>query len=264
MYFLFTDETNLRPSRYAEFFIYGGIFVPADQLADLDALVTSARNEHGFLPEDEFKFATASRPGHVTTDQFRQAKQAVLQGCPHLHIRFAVSVTLHKIARRRPDKELVGWGANTVIGGFNKFLDEEKADGVCIVDRLPFRGDYQYLQKKFQVGLTLPNGTTRHLDHILLFASSCLGASHAASATDIVLGAFRYCVNERRQTEVTHQMFPVIAGMMWHQRIGDTLYLRERGLVFRPKNVKVAEYQAAYEELTQHLKGLIASKGHSD
>jgi hypothetical protein len=49
----------------------------------------------------------------------------------------------------------------------------------------------------------------------------------------------------------------VIVGMMWHRRIENTLYLRDRGLIFRPKRVEVPEYQRAYDELTQHLIGLL-------
>ena len=78
------------------------------------------------------------------------------------------------------------------------------------------------------------------------------------SAIDIVLGSFRYCVNERLRSTAPREMLPVVVSMMWHRRAGDTLYLRDRGLIFRPKMVQVPEYQRAYEELVQHLHGLLA------
>jgi hypothetical protein len=261
LYFLFTDETNQQPSESSQFFIYGGVFVQAEKLNELHQLVESARRDNGYNPDDEFKFSPSSKPDHVTREQFKQAKHTVLQGCAQLGLKFAACLTLHQIARNRTTQELVGWGANTIIAAFDQFLEEENASGVCIMDRLPFESGFQYLQEKFRVGLRFPNGNTKRLERIHLFASSCEGASHAMSAIDILLGSFRYCVNERHRSIAPREMLPIIVGMMWHRKTGDTYYIRDRGLIFRPKHVQLPEYQQAYDELTKHLINLLSEAG---
>jgi hypothetical protein len=95
------------------------------------------------------------------------------------------------------------------------------------------------------------------LSRIVLYASSCDGASHAASAADIVLGAFRYCVNERTRLEVPATLLPKLGLMMWHRREGNVLYVRDLGLHFRPREVMNPDYQRDYDELVRHFEGLI-------
>ncbi len=257
LYFLFTDETNQQPSQASQFFIYGGVFVPADKLTDLHNMIEIIRKKNGYRSTDEFKFSPTSKPEHISREQFKLAKKEVLDGCAELGIRFAACLTLHQLAHNRSLNELIGWGANTIIAKFDHFLEEEQSTGVCIIDRLPFDSGYQYIKEKFQIGLRFPNGNTKRLKRIHMFASSCEGATHAISAIDIILGSFRYCVNERNRTIAPREMLPLIIRMMWHRRIGKDIYLRERGLIFRPKKVKIPEYQNSYDELTQHLIGLL-------
>lgn len=254
---LFTDETNKEHAPNAKFFIYGGVFFPAEKLAELHALVEKTRFNNSFQDGDSFKFDTRSRPNHVTREKYTAAKRDILNGCHQLGVRFIACLVLHEIAPNRSVQELVSWGANGVIAAFDHFLEEEGATGICTVDRLPFKQGYQYLEDKFQHGLTFPGGRSRRLERIHLFASTCQGASHANSAIDIILGAFRYCVNERSRTPATYAMFPVVASMMWHKRVGDTIYIRDYGLLLRPKQVKVPVYQQQYDELTSHLTELL-------
>jgi hypothetical protein len=163
-YFFLTDETNLQVSRRAVFFIYGGLFVSHAQLPQLHSLVEQIRTQYGFQPRDEFKFSPSSRPAHVDYNGFRKAKSEILEGCSSLGLRFCACLTLHAIAQNRRREQLIAWGAKTVIGAFNRFLTEEGATGVVIVDRFPFASGYQYLRDKFQVGLDFPNGSSRRLD----------------------------------------------------------------------------------------------------
>ena len=257
LYLLFTDETNQQPSQKSKFFIYGGVFIPADKLEELHILIEQVRQNNGFLPGDEFKFDTRSRPKRVTREQLTIAKNAVLEGSAQLGVRFTACLVLHQIARKDSKEKLIRQGANTVLSAFHRFLEEKNTTGICMMDRLPFGRDYQYLQEKFQRGLTFPDGHCQRLDRIPLFASTCQGASHGSSVIDIVLGAFRYCVNERARDIAPRAMFPVIIRMMWHRRKGDTLYLREYGLLFRPKEVIVEDYELEYNELTEHFKRLL-------
>lgn len=257
MHFLFTDETNQQPTSLAEFFIYGGIFAPAERLSDLHNLVETARLENGYKPSDQFKFNIAEKPSQVSKEQFTKAKRLVLDGCGPLGVQFSAVLTLHEIAKNKELEQLIGWGANTVIGAFNRFLSESSSFGVCIVDRLPFRGGFAYLEEKFRTGLTFPQGKTIALDRIQLFAATCEGASHASSVADIVLGSFRYCVNQKEKDIAPREMLPIIARMMWHWKDGNRVFVRERGLIFRPKRVAVEAYQHKYDELVERFTRLL-------
>ena len=261
MYFLFTDETNKESSGKAKFFIYGGVYVPIERMKELHDLVESIRQKAGYEPEDEFKFAPSTKPESVSKDRFTKAKGDLLVGCSKLGIKFSAYLVHHHIARRREISDLVKWGANTIISVFDRFLEEEKTFGFCILDRLPFEGDYGYLKEKFQIGLIFQGGKTQRLNRILAYSASCEGATHAISAIDIILGSFRYCVNEKEKDIVPRKMFPVIASMMWHKKIGNTSYLQERGLIFRPKKFDVPEYKSSYDELVERFKTLLKTNG---
>jgi hypothetical protein len=213
-YLLFTDETNQRPTQDAKFFIYGGVFFPTNKLREVHQLVEVARLSNNFRPEDEFKFDTRSRPGHITQDQHRIAKQTVLNGCVNIGVKFVACLVLHDISSQHTLDTLISWGANSVFCAFERFLEEEDAIGISVVDRLPFRGDFRYLQEKFQIGLTFPWGGNRRLERIQLYGFSCIGTSHACSAIDIILGAFRYCVNKRDRFQAARNMLPSIISMM--------------------------------------------------
>ena len=50
-----------------------------------------------------------------------------------------------------------------------------------------------------------------------LFAASCAGASFVHSAIDIVLGCFRYFINNSRNPDVARDMMLRVVKMMWHR-----------------------------------------------
>ena len=252
-YVLLTDETNQQPSERARFFIYGGVFFPAAAMPDLHDLVQAARTEAGYRRADEFKFDTRSRPEHVSRQQHTAAKRRVLEGCADADLRFIAYLVLHDIARNRSLEEHVRFGVNTVLSTFQKFLSQEHESGICLVDRLPYRHGHQSLGEIFQQGLQMPNNRRYVLDRVLLLGETTQQESFLGSIVDIVLGSFRYCVNDSRNGRATRDMLPPVARMMWSRQVGDTAYVREYGLLFRPKDVAVPAYQREYEELTQRF-----------
>lgn len=256
-YLLFTDETNKCPGQDAKFFIYGGVFFPTNRLKEVHSLVEESRLNNNYRSEDKLKFETNSRPNHVTPSQHRAAKQAILDGCLRLDVKFVACLVLHDIASRHIDDILIKWGANSVIFAFESFLEEENATGTCIADRIPFKASFQYLQEKFQVGLTFPWGQPKKLERIHLFGFSCIGASHACSVSDIVLGAFRYCVNKRENNQIARNLLPKIIRMMWHKRENNRVKIKDYGLLFRPKVVRVEQFRNQYDELARHLVSIL-------
>jgi hypothetical protein len=127
-----------------------------------------------------------------------------------------------------------------------------------IVDRLPAGVEYAYLTDKFQTGLEFPEDPPVRLDYIHLFAASTIGASHACSAADIVLGSFRYCINDPQNVEAAKEMMANVTQLLWHEREGEAIHVFGKGLIFAPKNVKLPAYKTEYDSLLDHINSLVA------
>ena len=255
--FLFTDETNLPNDPGAKFFAYGGLIIPPERLGPLHDGIVSIRKAAGYLPKDELKFQTSARPEQVSIELCTNAKNDVVDLCVQLECKFIVYVVLHAIAKTTSVNDLVGWGASHVIGKFNYYLSTIHADGVVVFDRLPGAAEYSVLSDRFTMGLTFHDGPPVTLDRVKLFASTCINASHASSAMDIVLGSFRYCINQPKNVPAAKTMMSTISKLVWCERSGDTLYPFERGLIFRPKEVKVEAYRREYDELLAWINELL-------
>ncbi len=258
MYLLLTDETNRQPSTNTRFFIYGGLFFDLVQLPKLDQKIAQIRRRAGYVPTDPFKFNTKSRPKQVATEAHTAAKRELLLACQELDCRFIVNLTHHEIAKNQNQKIQVMWAANRMIGRFNHFLSRYVGDdGICVVDNLPKDTQWNYLREKHTRGLVLPDRETP-LDRIRLFAASTINASHVMSAVDVVLGAFRYCVNNPQNVDAARLMMRDVVRLIWHQKVGDTYHLIGRGWIQSPKNLdEYPTFKPEYDKLAQHINGLL-------
>lgn len=261
MHILLADETNVQPSRDVKFLIYGGLLFPVDNLNTLDTEIERIRQTAGYQPGDELKFDTRARPEYVSIEDATAAKRQIIDLCIETGCQFIVHIILHEIIRNQDLDQQIQWAADYVIGRYNRYLSEVNDTGICVIDHLPCKSEFAYLSDKLQFGLHIGTRTVR-LDRIKLFASTCVGASHANSAMDIVLGSFWYCINAPRSREAAAAMLPKIVRMMWHKRVGDTLYFRDRGLILRPpvQQIHSDEYRAEYKGLVDHLYGLLAQE----
>lgn len=257
MYLLFGDETGADQGRNPSFFIYGAIFLPIDNVAAVHDAVAGIRRRNGFRARDPLKFNGRERPERVTAEGHRTAKTELIQEVRRHGVRFTSCAVLHELAANRDRAELIQWGANEVLAAFNAFLEEEDDIGFAVFDRMPVQTPDNYLREKFQVGLTFPGGARRQLDRIKGYAFSCDGASHLSSVVDVVLGAFRYCVNERDRDRAPREILPGVVRLMWHRREGDRIKLRERGLLLRPAAVRVPRYKREYDALVDRLTELL-------
>ena len=259
MYLMLTDETNLQPSTDAEFFIYGGLIIPADRLSEIGDRIGQIRNDVGYGPTDKLKFDTRVRPPNVSIEEATAAKRLVIDLCLETGCTFIAYAIMHVITRNETLETRVQYGANSVISRFNQYLVEQDDEGICLVDTLPFSSGNQYLEEKFTEGLTFSNRPSVPLSRIRLFGQTCNNASHVSSAADIVLGSFRYCVNNPNNPDAASDMFKKVAAMMWHQDDGERRLVRERGLILRPllENIDNPSLRSRYDELIQHLTGLL-------
>jgi hypothetical protein len=216
MFFMFGDEADADQGRGQKFFVYGAVFVPANNMPALHTRMEKARKEAGLGNTDSLKSASNSRPKAMTFEAHRDLKKTVMSLAREVgDVTFCAQVTLHELARNKSHDDLVLWGANTVLSKFNQFLEERNSHGYAVLDKIPVKQPYQYLKEKFQVGLKFPVSPSIRLDRVLGFAHAVDGSSHMCSVADVMLGAFRYCVNEPENKEAGKAMFPVLMSMMW-------------------------------------------------
>lgn len=257
MYLLLTDETNLNAGGNVKFFSYGGLIVPMAKLPELHARIADIRKANGYLPADRLKFDTNARPKHVSVATATSTKRDVIAACTACDCKFIAYVILHAIARNTPLEKTIQWGADHVIGKFNFFLQCQNTHGIVAMDRLPDGVEFDYLSNKFIGGLTLQEDESVELDRIVLFSSTCINASHLTSAMDIVLGSWRYCINNPMNTSAAKAMMAELTKLIWCVKEGKDIYAFEKGLVIRPKEVKRDDYRTQYDALLAHVNTLI-------
>lgn len=103
----------------------------------------------------------------------------------------------------------------------------------------------------------MQDGEKINLDRITLFSSTCINASHLTSAMDIILGSWRYCINNPFNSAAAKSMMADITKLIWCVRDGKDLYAFEKGLIFRPKQVMRKDYSEKYDLLLKNINELI-------
>lgn len=257
MHILLLDETNAEHTKINNFFIYGGIFFPLETASLLHKKIVEIREKAGFKPTDLFKFETHSRPSTVSMVVFNQAKDDLIKTCIDNNVLFIVYIVHHKIAQGHSLQRKIEWASDEIINEFDIFLKTQKDYGIVMFDRLPFKGEFQHIANLFKVGITTATiKTPRIPTSILGYSISTAGASHFASATDIILGAFRYCVNVAENSTVAKKMFPSVLKLMYGliDSKGEKNVI-EFGLLVRP--YRNLAYQKEYKELIAKLNSFL-------
>ena len=175
-------------------------------------------------------------------------------------MKFCACVISHALARNQSHDDLVLFGANAVLGKFSAFLSENRSYGCVILDNIPVKQPFVYLKEKFQTGLTFPDSPPIRLDRRLEFSQASDGTCHLCSVADVMLGSFRYCVNEPDNEEAGKVMFSALGSMMWSRERNGKKDVSDCGLVLRPANVQEAKHKAEYDALTQRLQGYLDAK----
>ena len=259
MYLLLTDETNLRPTNKIKFFVYGGLIIPLEKFEELHRKIKEVREKAGYKPKDLFKFDTNTRPKHVTKESATKAKRSVVELCLNSKCSFIVYVIHHGIAYDQ-EKRLL-WAADHVIGRFNQYLQKINNSGICLVDSFPIEGESKYLKEKFTTGLKLQDGSSIDLENIKLFGNTGINASHVSSAVDIILGSFRYCINNPKNTAAASLMMKRVMSMLWHEISDGRLLLKDKGLILRPVDPGCEPYKTDYNNLLDSMINLLKQDG---
>lgn len=106
MFLMLGDEADAEQGKGQRFFVYGAVFIQADNIKALSDAVEAIRKETGFKPTDSFKFADRSRPESVTRDAFRDAKSKVVELAGKYGTVFCAYAILHELAGNRRKKTL--------------------------------------------------------------------------------------------------------------------------------------------------------------
>ena len=258
MYILISDETNLKYKKDS-FFVYGGTFFPLDYLVELDKNIETLREKYGYKKSDPLKFNSKSRPKDVSTKDFADLKNELIDLCIRKNCKFIVYVILHDIAKNKREAFRMKSGINHVIGRFNEFLRENNDYGICVMDRISGNGEYKIMEKLHTTGLDFDDSKGIELDRIKLYSSSTINASNIFSIADIILGSFRYCINDPQNIEAAETMMKKVFSLMWHKKIKGEIEVLGKGLILRPKDIKSKIYKIRYVELLDNIKKLIGS-----
>ena len=82
-----------------------------------------------------------------------------------------------------------------------------------------------------------------------------VGHSHLNSVTDIVVGAFRFVVNESDKDKIGAVLLKLLAKIMWGKKNGKgQVQVRERGLIIRPQKINLDSYKADISALFSRLE----------
>jgi hypothetical protein len=76
---------------------------------------------------------------------------------------------------------------------------------------------------------------------------------------DIVLGLFRYCVNDAEERPQSHAMLTSLVPLLRKKRVDDRYMVREHGLFLRPREVWFREHKARYDALVKRLERIASS-----
>lgn len=136
---------------------------------------------------------------------WNDAKGEVIAACRTVGASFLAVVIHHDIAVSKKDK-LIDWQLNTLLTKFDQnYLGSMYNDvGMVVMDRIENGREYAMMKEKFTQGGV--GASPRTFPRVISYAGTCDGASHIASAADIVLGTFAYLVNKRGDVPLTKRL----------------------------------------------------------
>lgn len=249
------DESNSTESPFVRFYVCAAAVIPITGAAALSTQTLQIRRAHGFQKGDPLKWATRSRPAHVTPADHLSAKAEILAALQKSGVVFLPVLVNHRVARNRTAKEKAEWAANVAFQQAEKFLKSIDAFAVGLTDRSPVRNEPSYLRDTFQREPGDPAGKDFSLKRTVALGYTLDGASHFASGLDIALGAFCYCVNQSpNHAETAEMLLPRVTSLMWIDNKGtDKAQFHPGAIEFLPMDARTAPVRIERDELLLKL-----------
>ncbi len=211
------------------------------------------RTAHGYSPCEAFKYARALKPDHVSYENFNSAKSQALDLCFEFGVEIFLYVCHHAIANKRSPIEKFQWGSNGLLWQLNTFLKENGTYSWVLQDRHPVEGEFQYYKQRFTESRPAFSNHYHKLDRIIGFGSTCDAASHLSSLADIVLGSYRFCINNPTKDVVNAILLPRLLRSTW----GFPCCVGRGIGIYPVREVHKHEFKEAYEELHKHINTYI-------
>ena len=82
-------------------------------------------------------------------------------------------------------------------------------------------------------------------NRIMLFCTTTVNGGHLASLADILLGGFRYCVNNATSAKdpQCEAMFSKLFPMFWGSDTDSGRKILEKGLMLRPRETRIRKFE---------------------
>ena len=252
MYLLYCDETNLE-ERENDFFVYGGVAVPAENALALSQAIDEIRATSRIARDFRLKFNPG--PENLSHQEFIAVKQSILETAAHHGCILFVSLILHNIATSAVEARRNE--INRVCYNFDCFLNRPDTNGLVLIDRFEDTQIDAHLREKFSVGVTgLPYSNEQRLERIVGFHYSAIGQSHFGSIVDIALGSLRFAINactrnDARKLPTARILLGLLSPLFFREN--DRGDVSELSAFFSPKVIRVNDYRARYEEVKRFL-----------
>jgi Protein of unknown function (DUF3800) len=252
MYLMYADEADQDGSK--EFLVYAGVFIPMKQVAKIHASIQHARNKHGFSDGDVLKFSASTAPKSVSKEAHAAIKSDILALAGSTECKTCCYVVPHAISKNQKLETKLKFAVNTLLVKFDQFLRENKeAGGVVCFDHSTDYKQVDYFKEIMEYGIAWGEKRVK-LERVAAIHQSRIGLSHLASLADIVVGSFRFAINEPDKDKVGASLIKQLETSMWGVMDKDgELNVAERGICVRPRDVKLDAHAA---DLLAFLKRL--------
>jgi hypothetical protein len=247
------DETNNEPSDQVKFFLYGGIIANTTNIQRIVGSIRQLRAEFGVADNEKLKFNIRSCPSNLSRDQHTQIKSRILDIAVENDVKVIINCVLHSIARSSSKNELVEKTSATTFRRFNDYCVETQIPGIVMADQWPVDNGFGFLESCINGGISYRDGETAQLPMIHAFSQVSDNSTPLMSVADVVLGSFRWCINNQDKTHVNSLLMPKIAGLMWYSGEPTNRIIKKKGLNFSPREVQVQQYRDEYIELYEHI-----------
>lgn len=254
MFLLYADEADQDGSK--EYLVFVAVFVPADQALKIHQRIGQIRATYGFESDTAFKFSPGGLPKGISRETHTAAKNDVLEMAVEANCKTCCYIVPHDIAKGQTPENRLKFAVNTLLLKFDEFLAESGGvGGIVKFDRTTDYKQDAYLKTIFSDGITLsPTRPPKKLKYIVSVDSTQIGNSHFTSLIDIIVGSFRFVINEPDKDRIGSKLLKSLAKIMWGavDKRG-TLRVRDRGFCVRPKNVNHPGYKANIEATIARL-----------
>ena len=258
MLLAFLDECNPEPNNQHSpenrFLIFGVTLIDSSVSLEFNEGVDEIRQQHGFNRTDKLKYALADKPDHVTNEQHREAKAAVLELAARLNVKTILYCALHRIIDSQGQDTYLNWGMDACLTKIQQFYTENEAENgfFCFFDRHSRQTMPQYMKTKFQERNHQPRAGHR-TPNLVGVSQVWDGTSHLSSLCDIVTGSYAYVVSNPDRDIAGKSLVRLLKPMVWGISVDDGQFdVMDRGLLFRPEQ-RNPRFDVHYEEVRSRV-----------